>query len=219
MHMRSLLLMRKAFSGTVKSTRTIVELKFDKVYVVVVGSNMFRPYIVTRYAPVSRLDRIRHIGIPYDAGHSDFIDCIKAVYDGEMYRMQFFAIDKNGIPVPRVIPCLGYSTIKWEAEKYADKLYRLMQHHTMLHYPADVVKEYRHVGKRNYCDARRGLWTKHFPTWKCILALTALRDAAESIPPQLEFKDDTCTNCEHWECPYAGRPDVTRCEGFEGISD
>lgn len=209
-----LMFMRKAYGDIANPTRTVAKLEFDEVYVVVVGSNTCRPHIVTRYAPVSRLNRIRPVEVPYDAGHSDFVDCLKAVYDGEMYRVKFFTIDADGVPIPRVMPCLGYSTMKWEAEEYADKLYRIMQRHTNLHYPTDIVNEHKYTGKHTYCRARRGLWTRYFPTWKCLLALTALRDAAEAMPLQLEFRDDTCMNCMHLDCPYAGRTDVSRCEGF-----
>lgn len=80
--------------------------------------------------------------------------------------------------------------MEWEAEEYADELYRVMQHHTNLHYPTDIVSEYKYTGKHTYCQARKGLWTRHFPTWKCYLALAALRDAAEAMPLQLEFKDE-----------------------------
>lgn len=211
------LLMRRAYGDDANPTRTVVDLKFDEVYVVIIGSGTGRPHVITRYAPVSWLDSIRPTGVPCDAGHSKFIDCIKAVYDGEVYRIRFFAIDADGNPAPRVIPCLGYSTMKWKAEEYADELYRVMQHHTNLHYPTDIVSEHKHTGKHTYCRARRGLWTRHFPTWKCLLALTVMRNAVESMPLQLELWDDSCEYCRHWECPDAGRPDTTRCKGYDGI--
>ena len=184
----SRLYMLEAYGDMINPTRTTAEVKFDVVYVVIVGNQTCRPHVITRYQPVCRLDRTRPAGVPYDAGMSCFVDCLKAVYDGEILRTEFYSAGRETL-VPRVIPNFGYSTMKWKAEEYADELYRVMQHHTNLHYPDDVVEAFRHVGRRNYCEYRKGLWTRHFPTWKCLLALTALKDAAAALPLQLEFRD------------------------------
>lgn len=168
--------MSRAYGDLASPTRVTVEVKFDKVYVVIVGSKTFRPYVITRYQPVIRLDRARPVGVPCDAGMSSFVDCMKAVYDGEMRRTKFYSADHETL-VPRVIPNLGYSTMKWKAEEYAEKVYRMMKHHTDMHFPASIIETFAHTGKSVYCRARRGLWTRRFPTWKEYLSLVRKMEA------------------------------------------
>lgn len=180
-------------------TITMTEL-YAKVYAVGWGSSN-RPFVIERMKEMPE----RNTHEPYS------VDAVKAVYDGTVMRV------KLAKPYSRrwkLVPVLGYFSDKASADTYAAKVAEMVEHKTSLHYPSDVVDKFRHVGRRNYCDARKGLWSRHFPTWKCLLALTALRDAVESMPLQLEFRDDTCMNCTQMDCPYTGRIDVSRCKEF-----
>lgn len=184
---------------TMTEVYTMTEL-YAKVYAVGWGSN-HRPFVIERMKEMLGQDNHVHCSV----------DAVEAVYDGTVMRVK---LAKPYTRRWKLVPVLGCFADKASADAYAAKVAGMVEHKTKLHYPGDVVEKYRHVGRRNYYGYRKGLWTKHFPTWKCLLALTALRDAAESMPLQLEFKDDTCMNCTHLDCLYAGRTDVSRCEAF-----
>lgn len=171
---------------------------YAKVYAVGWGSRN-RPFVIERMMDTAGLDR------PYS------VDAVKAVYDGMVLRVR---LAEPYTRTWKLTPILGYFADKSSAEAYASEIVEMVEHKTTLHYPTDVVEEFRHTGRKNYCEFRKGLWSKHFPTWKCHLALVAMRDAAAAMPLQLEFRDNTCMNCTHLDCPYAGRIDVNRCGAF-----
>ena len=154
-------------------TITMIQM-YTKVYAVGWGSSN-RPFVIERMMEGSRVE-------PYS------VDVVKAVYDGEVLRVR---LAKPYSRAWKLTPILGYFADKASAEAYAAEVAEMVEHKSKLHYPSDVVEKFRYVGRKNYCEARKGLWLRHFPTWNELRALTALRDAAAAMPLQLEFKAPT----------------------------
>lgn len=138
-------------SGSITHPET-VDMVFRRVYAVIWGSKTYKAHVI---------DRMMAEGPRF----LEYVDAINAVYDGAVLRRQLAPLYST---VWKCTPVLGLFASGKEAEAYADKVTAMAEHKTRLHYPtAELVA---HVGRKTYTSLRKGLWTKHFPTWKEYIA-------------------------------------------------
>ena len=125
---------------------------FNRVYAVIWGSKTHKAHVIDRM-------------MTEEPGPREYVDAINAVYDGAVLCRRLAPLYST---VWKHTPVLGLFSSTKEAEAYADKVTAMAEHKTRLHYPtAELVA---HMGRRNYTSLRRGLWTRHFPTWKEYIA-------------------------------------------------
>ena len=127
---------------------------FHRVYAVIWGSKTHKAHVI---------DRMTTEG----PGFLEYVDVINAVYDGTVLRCRLAPMYST---VWKYTPVLGLFASFSEAEAYADKITAMAEHKTRLHYPTEELMA--HMGRRNYTARRKGLWTRHYPTWKEYISQT-----------------------------------------------
>lgn len=138
-------------AGSITHPET-VNMVFHHVYAVIWGSKTHKAHVI---------DRMTADGPEF----MECVDAINAVYDGTVLRRQLAPLYST---VWKSTPVLGLFASTKEAEAYADKITAMAEHKTRLHYPTE--ERVAHMGRRNYTDLRKGLWTRYFPTWKEYIA-------------------------------------------------
>lgn len=128
-----------------------VSMIYHHAYAVIWGSKTYKAHVIDRMVE--------------GLGFMEHVDAINAVYDGAVLRRQLAPLYTT---TWKYTPVLGLFTDEKEAEAYADKVTAMAEHKTKLHYP--TAELLAHVGRRTYTSLRKGLWTRHFPTWKEYIA-------------------------------------------------